>query len=75
MCSFWFVECLALAGEIDRAELLFDKMLSYANHVGLYSEQLGPAVEHLGNMPQLLTHLGLINAATTLDRVLDEAGE
>lgn len=75
VCSFWFVECLALAGEIDRAELLFDKMLSYANHVGLYSEQLGPAVEHLGNMPQLLTHLGLINAATTLDRVLDEAGE
>jgi GH15 family glucan-1,4-alpha-glucosidase len=75
VCSFWFVECLALAGEIERAQLLFDKMLSYANHVGLYSEQLGPAVEHLGNMPQLLTHLGLINAATTLDRVLDEVGE
>jgi len=56
------------------AELGFAKVLSYANHVGLYGEQLGQRVEHLGNFPQLLTHLGLISAATTLDHALAKAG-
>jgi GH15 family glucan-1,4-alpha-glucosidase len=73
ICSFWRVQCLALAGRLDAAELAFAKVLSYANHVGLYGEQLGQRVEHLGNFPQLLTHLGLISAATTLDRALNEA--
>jgi GH15 family glucan-1,4-alpha-glucosidase len=74
ICSFWLVQCLALAGRLDAAELGFAKVLSYANHVGLYGEQLGQRVEHLGNFPQLLTHLGLISAATTLDHALAKAG-
>jgi len=51
---------------------LFDEMLGNANHVGLYAEQLGPSLEQLGNFPQALTHLGLISAAVTLDRALEE---
>ena len=74
-CSFWLVECLARAGELDKARLLFDKMLGYANHLGLYSEQLGSSGEHLGNTPQALTHLALISAATYLDRALDGTKE
>ena len=70
-CSFWFIECLARSHQVEKAHLLFDKMLGYANHVGLYSEQLGSSGEHLGNAPQALTHLALISAATYLDRVLD----
>jgi GH15 family glucan-1,4-alpha-glucosidase len=70
-CSFWYIECLARAGRIERARLLFDKILGYANHLGLYSEQLGSGGEHLGNFPQALTHLALISAATYLDRRLD----
>ena len=70
-CSFWLIECLARAGQVDKARLLFDKMLGYANHLGLYSEQLGSSGEHLGNFPQALTHLALISAATYLDRALD----
>jgi GH15 family glucan-1,4-alpha-glucosidase len=69
-CSFWYVECLARAGELEKAQLLFEKMLGYANHLGLYSEQLGPNGQHLGNFPQAFTHLALISAATYLDRVL-----
>lgn len=63
MCSFWFVECLALSGQIERAKENFEKMLGYANHLGLYSEQLGMKGEHLGNFPQAFTHLALISAA------------
>ncbi len=74
-CSFWFIECLARAGQVDKARLLFDKMLGYANHLGLYSEQLGSSGEHLGNFPQALTHLALISAATYLDRRLDGTKE
>lgn len=68
MCSFWFVECLSRAGQLDKARFLFEKMLGYANHLGLYSEQLGFEGEHLGNFPQAFTHLGLISAAYNLDQ-------
>ncbi len=74
MCSFWYVECLARAGQLRKARLAFDKMLGFANHVGLYSEELGPEGEHLGNFPQAFTHLGLISAAYYLDRSLSGAG-
>jgi GH15 family glucan-1,4-alpha-glucosidase len=70
MCSFWYVECLARAGRLDEARLAFEKMLTYANHVGLYSEELAPNGEALGNFPQAFTHLALINAAFNLDRAL-----
>ena len=70
-CSFWFIECLARAHKVEKAQLLFDKMLGYANHLGLYSEELGSSGEHLGNFPQAFTHLALISAATFLDRELD----
>ncbi|MFC0388264.1 glycoside hydrolase family 15 protein [Muricoccus vinaceus] len=76
MCSFWYVECLARAGDVKSARFLFEKMLGYANHLGLYAEELGPAGEHLGNFPQAFTHLALISAAYYLDRALSasEAG-
>jgi len=70
-CSFWYIECLARAHRTTKARLLFDKMLGYANHLGLYSEELGSSGEHLGNFPQAFTHLALISAATLLDRELD----
>jgi GH15 family glucan-1,4-alpha-glucosidase len=69
-CSFWFIEALARSNQIEKARILFEKMLGYANHVGLYAEQLGSSGEHLGNFPQALTHLALISAATYLDREL-----
>jgi len=69
-CSFWYVECLARAGELEKAQLLFEKLLGYANHLGLYSEELGENGRHLGNFPQAFTHLALISAATYLDRAL-----
>jgi GH15 family glucan-1,4-alpha-glucosidase len=74
MCSFWFVECLSRAGELQKARLYFEKMLGYANHLGLYAEETGPRGEHLGNYPQAFTHLALISAAYDLDRRLSEAG-
>ena len=74
MCSFWYVECLARAGDLAQARFLFEKMLGYANHLGLYAEELGPAGEHLGNFPQAFTHLALISAAHYLDRALSGRG-
>ena len=70
LCSFWLVECLTKAGRIEEARLAFEKMLSYANHLGLYAEEIGPSGEALGNFPQALTHLSLISAAVHLDRAL-----
>ena len=72
MCSFWFVECLSKMGENDRAVEFFEKMLGYANHLGLFSEQLGLEGEHLGNFPQAFTHLSLISAAIQLDKALEK---
>ncbi len=69
-CSFWYIECLARAGQLEKAQLLFEKLLGYANHLGLYSEELGADGRHLGNFPQAFTHLALISAATYLDREL-----
>jgi GH15 family glucan-1,4-alpha-glucosidase len=74
-CSFWYVECLARAGEVEKAQLLFEKLLGYANHLGLYSEELGSNGQHLGNFPQAFTHLALISAATYLDRALSGTSE
>ncbi|HEX6926346.1 MAG TPA: glycoside hydrolase family 15 protein, partial [Longimicrobiaceae bacterium] len=74
ICSFWYVECLSRAGDIQKARFYFEKMLGYANHVGLYAEELGPRGEHLGNFPQAFTHLALISAAYDLDRRLSGAG-
>ncbi|MEZ5169123.1 MAG: glycoside hydrolase family 15 protein [Acidimicrobiia bacterium] len=74
LVSFWYAEALARAGDVRRARLVFEKMLGYANHLGLYAEELGPHGEHLGNFPQAFTHLGLISAAYAIDRKLDDAG-
>ena len=74
MCSFWFVECLSRAGQLQKARLYFEKMLGYANHLGLYAEETGPRGEHLGNFPQAFTHLALISAAYDIDRRLSAAG-
>jgi GH15 family glucan-1,4-alpha-glucosidase len=70
ICSFWYVEALARAGRLDEARLAFEKMLTYANHLGLYSEEIGRTGELLGNFPQAFTHLALISAAFNLDREL-----
>lgn len=71
MCTFWLVECLTRAGRLAEARLVFEKMHTYANHLGLYAEEIGPAGEALGNFPQAFTHLALISAAFNLDRALD----
>jgi GH15 family glucan-1,4-alpha-glucosidase len=70
ICSFWLVEAMARAGRVEAAQLLFEKLLSYANHLGLFSEEISGRGELLGNFPQALTHLGLISAAHNLDRLL-----
>ncbi|MGD3108838.1 glycoside hydrolase family 15 protein [Streptomyces sp. YGL11-2] len=70
ICSFWYVEALSRAGRIDEARLAFEKMLTYANHLGLYAEEIGRTGEQIGNFPQAFTHLALISAAFNLDRAL-----
>jgi pentatricopeptide repeat protein len=70
LCTFWLVEALTRAGKVEEARLVFEQMLSYANHLGLYAEEVGPSGEALGNFPQAFTHLTLISAAFNLDRAL-----
>jgi GH15 family glucan-1,4-alpha-glucosidase len=75
ICTFWLVEALTRAGRTDRkrlvtARLMYERMLGYANHLGLYAEETGPRGEALGNFPQAFTHLALISAAYNLDRAL-----
>ncbi|MEX2238898.1 MAG: glycoside hydrolase family 15 protein [Dehalococcoidia bacterium] len=70
LCSFWYVEALTRAGRLPESRMMFEKMLGYANHLGLYAEEIGPAGEALGNFPQAFTHLALISAAYNLDRAL-----
>jgi len=70
MCSFWYIEALAKCGQIDLAVESFEKMIGYANHLGLFSEELGRKGEHLGNFPQAFTHLALISAAVEINKQL-----
>lgn len=72
LCTFLYVDALARAGRLEDARLAFEKMLTYANHVGLYSEEIALTGEQIGNFPQAFTHLALIDAAITLDAALDE---
>jgi len=69
-CSFWYVEALCRADRLDEARLLFEQLLTNANHLGLYAEERGSNNEQLGNFPQALTHLAMISAAFCLDRKL-----
>jgi len=71
MCTFWYVECLARCGRVNQARFYFEKMLGYANHLGIFSEELGAKGEGLGNFPQAFTHLSLISAAFELDHRLN----
>jgi GH15 family glucan-1,4-alpha-glucosidase len=75
ICTFWLVEALTRAGKahpekLEEARLMFEQMLGYANHLGIYSEEIGTRGEALGNTPQAFTHLALISAAFNLDRML-----
>ncbi|MEU9123283.1 glycoside hydrolase family 15 protein [Streptomyces sp. NPDC048506] len=71
LCTFMYVDALARAGRANRARLVFEKMLGYANHLGLYSEEIDLTGRQLGNFPQAFTHLALIDAAITLNAALD----
>jgi pentatricopeptide repeat protein len=71
LCTGWYVDALTRSGRLDEARLVFEKMLTYGNHLGLFSEEIGSTGEQLGNFPQAFTHLSLINAALNLDRHLD----
>jgi GH15 family glucan-1,4-alpha-glucosidase len=69
ICSFWLVSALANAGEVDRAEKLFDQLVSYANDLGLLAEEIDTAAgEQLGNFPQAFSHIGLITSAWAIDK-------
>ena len=70
LCSFWYVEALTRVGRLDEASIALEKMFTYANHLGLYAEQVGDTGDQLGNFPQAFTHLALISAAINLDRAL-----
>jgi GH15 family glucan-1,4-alpha-glucosidase len=72
ICSFWWVEALAMMGEIDEAITRFTDLLAYANPLGLFSEHVEPSTGRLlGNFPQAYTHVGLIHAAITIGELLD----
>jgi GH15 family glucan-1,4-alpha-glucosidase len=70
LCTFWLVEALTRAGRLEEARVIFERMLGYANHLGLYSEEISPRGNARGNFPQAFTHLALISAAVNLDRAL-----
>ncbi|HTR41923.1 MAG TPA: glycoside hydrolase family 15 protein [Pseudomonadales bacterium] len=72
VCSFWYIQALTRSGDLRRARILFEKLLGYSNHLGLYAEEIGPCGEHLGNFPLALSHIGLISAAWYLDQKLSE---
>lgn len=72
MCTFWLVEALTRAGRLREARLMFEKMLGYASHLGLYSEETGASGQALGNFPQALTHMGLISSAFNLNKALGD---
>lgn len=74
MCTFWLVEALTRSGQLDEARRIFEQMLSYANHLGLYAEETGMRGEALGNFPQAFTHMSLISAAYNLNRALESQG-
>ena len=71
ICTFWYVDALTRSGRLEEARLVFEKMMTYANHLGLFSEEIGLTGEQLGNFPQAFSHLALINAAINLDHRLD----
>jgi GH15 family glucan-1,4-alpha-glucosidase len=71
LCSFWYVEALARSGYVDDARTAFEKMQTYANHLGLYAEEIGSTGEQLGNFPQAFSHLALISAAVNLEQQIE----
>ena len=73
ICSFWLVEALAKAGRLQEARLSLEHMLTYANHLGLYSEEIASTGEALGNFPQAFTHLALIHACMSVNEAMDKA--
>jgi len=74
ICSFWFVECLARSGQLDKARLFFEKLHGYSNHLGLYAEEMDSTGHFLGNYPQAFTHLALVNSALFLNEALERQG-
>lgn len=72
ICSFWLVEALARAGRLEEARLSLEHMLTYANHVGLYAEEVASTGEALGNFPQAFTHLALIRACLRVDEAINK---
>ncbi|GAB3848866.1 glycoside hydrolase family 15 protein [Micromonospora andamanensis] len=73
MCSFWYVQALAASGRLDEAQLTLEKMFTYSSRLGLYSEEIAPTGEQVGNFPQAFSHLSLISTAVNLDQHLDAA--
>jgi GH15 family glucan-1,4-alpha-glucosidase len=73
ICTFWYVEALARSGRLNEARLTFEKMFTYGSRLGLYSEEIAPTGEQVGNFPQAFSHLALINAAVQLDAQLTGA--
>ena len=72
ICSFWWVEALAMMGEVDQAVTIFNRLLGHANPLGLFSEDIDPMTGRLlGNFPQAYTHVGLIHAAITIGEILE----
>lgn len=74
MCSFWYVECLSRAADVQRARFFFEKALGYANHLGLYAEELGPRGQHLGKLSSGVPASRAHRAAYDIDRRRSEVG-